>query len=151
MAMWVICDAAMPAWMSCRCMPSPGSTRIPSSSQRMKNALCPRSRVGTWLEVPRKTTSRVDMATGGRRSDAHRLHLLPPRLRQRPRLLPGLDGPGRGRVTLQRPRHHPLEDAGEAEQVVGHVEAPVRGIDGAHAHALAVEIAIRLLGGDALA
>src|SRR5229473_2763598 len=62
MQMCVICVADSPARVICRCVPSPGSKRMPSSSHCRKRALWLRARVGTWLAVPRKVTIRLDMA-----------------------------------------------------------------------------------------
>src|SRR5262245_34705041 len=60
-AMWVIWVLLTPARVICRWVPSPGSKRMPSSSHWRNRALWLRSRVGTWLAVPRKVTTRADI------------------------------------------------------------------------------------------
>src|SRR6476620_1147873 len=54
--MWL---AATPAWIIWRWVPSPGSKSRPAPSQRRKQPLWFRVRVGTWEAVPNTTSSRT--------------------------------------------------------------------------------------------
>ena len=54
--------AVTPVCSICRWLPSPGSKRITSSSQRSTYPLWLRCRVGVWLAVPSTTSSRMDKA-----------------------------------------------------------------------------------------
>src|SRR5829696_8992919 len=59
--MRVVAAAERPASVYWRCVPSPGSNRIASPSQRSTYPLWLRCRVGTWLADPRTTSSRSDI------------------------------------------------------------------------------------------
>src|SRR5687767_4483172 len=75
------------------------------------------------------------------------LHPAPAQLRQGPGGLAHHRRPLAGGVAVPGPAGHPVEDGGDAEEVVGQVEVPVGGRDGSAAGALAVAgHVVRLVG-----
>src|SRR5205807_10476088 len=77
------------------------------------------------------------------------LDLLPAELGHRPRARAGVARVRRRRGAVDHALRDALQDRGDAEQVIGHVEIPVRGIDALAPGSLAIHLHILARGGDA--